>query len=148
MRRTISASAGLISSRFLSVSPRVSADALDIDHCFPWAAWPCDDLWNLLPAHRSVNQNQKRDKLPGVELLRSAQDRIQAWWEQGYLKAGNQVLPERFMTEVRATLPVIEHIESKLDDVFVALNLQQMRLRHDQQVPVWDPNISNLPNGV
>ena len=52
------------------------------------------------------------------------------------------------MTEVRATLPVIEHIESKLDDVFVALNLQQMRLRHDQQVPVWDPNISNLPNGV
>ena len=30
---------------------------------------------NLLPAHRNVNQNQKRDRLPGVELLRSAQDR-------------------------------------------------------------------------
>jgi SAM-dependent methyltransferase len=23
--------------------------SLDIDHCFPWAAWPCGDLWNLLP---------------------------------------------------------------------------------------------------
>ena len=25
---------------------------LDIDHMFPWTAWPCSDLWNLLPAHR------------------------------------------------------------------------------------------------
>ena len=32
------------------------------------------DLWNLLPAHRTVNQNEKRNKLPSVELLRSAQD--------------------------------------------------------------------------
>jgi hypothetical protein len=23
---------------------------LDIDHCLPWTAWPCGDLWNLLPA--------------------------------------------------------------------------------------------------
>jgi len=30
----------------------LSVDILDIDHCFPWAAWPCDDLWNLLPTHR------------------------------------------------------------------------------------------------
>jgi SAM-dependent methyltransferase len=58
----------------------LSVETLDVDHCFPWAAWPCDDLWNLLPAHRNVNQNQKRDKLPGVELLRSAQDQIQSWW--------------------------------------------------------------------
>ena len=34
----------------------LSTSSLDIDHCFPWAAWPCDDLWNLLPTHRSVNQ--------------------------------------------------------------------------------------------
>jgi SAM-dependent methyltransferase len=24
--------------------------SLDIDHCFPWTAWPCGDLWNLVPA--------------------------------------------------------------------------------------------------
>ena len=23
---------------------------LDIDQCLPWSAWPCGDLWNLLPA--------------------------------------------------------------------------------------------------
>jgi len=123
----------------------LSADALDIDHCFPWAAWPCDDLWNLLPAHRTVNQNQKRDKLPGVEVLRSAQDRIQEWWERGYLKAGNHVLPERFMTEARATLPIIEHAEFQLDDVFAALNMRQIRLKYDQQVPVWEPEVLKRP---
>jgi hypothetical protein len=26
----------------------LSARTLDIDHMFPWAAWPCGDLWNLL----------------------------------------------------------------------------------------------------
>ncbi len=123
----------------------LSADTLDIDHCFPWAAWPCDDLWNLLPAHRNVNQNQKRNKLPGVQLLRSAQNRIQKWWERGYLKAGNQVLPERFMAEAKATLPVIEHVEFQLDDVFAALNMQQIRLKHDQQVPVWEPESLKPP---
>jgi SAM-dependent methyltransferase len=118
----------------------LSAESLDIDHCFPWAAWPCNDLWNLLPAHRNVNQNQKRDKLPGVNLLRSAQNRIQDWWDKGYLSADNQVLPERFMTEAKATLPMIEHNHVRLDDVFAALNLQQIRLKHDQQVPVWEPH--------
>ena len=121
----------------------LSVVSLDVDHCFPWAAWPCDDLWNLLPAHREINQNQKRDKLPGVELLRSAQDRIQEWWEKGYLNAYNKVLPERFMTEAKATLPMIEHNDARLDDVFAALNLQQIRLRHDQQVPVWEPKHIN-----
>lgn len=117
----------------------LSVDDLDVDHCFPWAAWPCDDLWNLLPAHRNVNQNQKRDKLPGIELLRSSQGRIQEWWDKGYLKADNQVLSERFMTEAKATLPIIEQGGVHLDDVFAALNLQQIRLKHDQQVPIWNP---------
>ena len=54
----------------------LSPESLDVDHCFPWAAWPCGDLWNLLPTHRDVNQKQKREKLPSIELLRSAQDRV------------------------------------------------------------------------
>jgi len=118
----------------------LSANTLDIDHCFPWAAWPCDDLWNLLPAHRSVNQKQKRDRLPSSELLRSAQYRIEEWWVEGYLKAQNQALRERFLIEATATLPMIERDGAcGLSELFAALNLQQIRLRHDQQIPVWDP---------
>ena len=44
---------------------RLSRRNLDIDHCFPWAIWPCGDLWNLMPAHRQVNQHEKRNLLPG-----------------------------------------------------------------------------------
>jgi hypothetical protein len=77
--------------------------------------------------------------LPGIELLRSAQDRVQEWWDRGYLKANNQVLPERFMIEVKATLPIIEQGEVHLDDVFAALNLQWIRLKHDQQVSESNP---------
>ena len=53
----------------------LTGSSLDLDHCFPWALWPCDDLWNLGPAHREVKQQKKRDKLPGLELLQSAQQR-------------------------------------------------------------------------
>lgn len=77
---------------------------MDIDHCFPWAAWPCDDLWNLLPTHRVVNQHQKRDRLPGTDLLRAAQKRIEDWWGKAYLDAGHQDLTRRFITEATATL--------------------------------------------
>ena len=117
----------------------LSVDVLDIDHCFPWTAWPCDDLWNLLPTHRRVNQHQKRDKLPGAALLRYAQDRIRDWWDRGYLKARDQLLAEKFMIEARASLPIIEHHDAGLDDVLAALHLQQIRLERDQQVPVWNP---------
>jgi HNH endonuclease len=40
---------------------RLDARSLDIDHGLPWSAWPCSDLWNLLPAHRAVNQHQKNE---------------------------------------------------------------------------------------
>ena len=53
-------------------------ESLDIDHCFPWTAWPCGDLWNLLPAPPAVNRNAKRDRLPSA----AARDGIQAWWCQ------------------------------------------------------------------
>ncbi len=119
----------------------LAADTLDIDHCFPWSAWPCDDLWNLMPAHREVNQRQKRDRLPAAGLLRAAQDRIQAWWESGYLKTG-EALAARFQIEARASLPVLGTdagaAAATLDDVFDALALQQVRLRADQGLALWD----------
>ncbi|WP_198354339.1 HNH endonuclease domain-containing protein [Sphingomonas sp. MA1305] len=59
----------------------LSMQALDIDHCLPWSAWPCGDLWNLLPADRRVNQHQKRDRLPSQATLAAARSRIIHWWE-------------------------------------------------------------------
>ena len=60
----------------------LSRNTLDIDHMFPWTAWPCSDLWNLLPAHREVNQRLKRDRLPSATTLFRAEGRIIGWWSE------------------------------------------------------------------
>ena len=65
---------------------RLSADSLDVDHCLPWSAWPCGDLWNLVPADRRVNQHGKRDCLPSADALRAATGPIEAWWSAAYLR--------------------------------------------------------------
>ena len=117
----------------------LSQGTLDIDHCFPWAAWPCDDLWNLLPVHRDINQKKKREKLPGVKILQRARDRIQSWWDDGYVRSKDQVLRYRFFTEAKATLPAMERQGGSVDEVFAALQIQQVRLKDDQQIPVWEP---------
>lgn len=117
----------------------LSPKTLDIDHCFPWATWPCDDLWNLLPADMTINRNRKREKLPGAALLNSAQSRIIEWWGDGYLKANDELLPERFSTEAKSSLPVLREMSASAEDVFSALAIQRMRLQFDQQIPIWDP---------
>ena len=108
---------------------------LDIDHCLPWSAWPCGDLWNLLPSDRRVNQHQKRDRLPSFATLADARPRILAWWQQAWLN--DPALSDRFQREVAAALPV--EADPELDDVYTALEWRRLRLRQDQQVPEWTP---------
>ena len=116
---------------------RLSVDKLDIDHCFPWAAWPCGDLWNLLPTHRTVNQREKGDRLPSDRLLRAAQDRILGWWQDAYWADPNHALAERFMLEAAVSLPGVPAAETDLDGCYSALELQRLRLSQNQQVPEW-----------
>lgn len=117
---------------------RLTADNLDVDHCLPWSAWPCGDLWNLLPADRRVNQHGKRDRLPSADALRAARDAIAAWWQAAYLRPGDAVLPGRFAAEARASLPSLDAGTAfHPDDVQAAVMLQRMRLRQDQGVPEW-----------
>ena len=64
---------------------RINTKNVDIDHCFPFSAWPCEDMWNLMPSKRSINQYQKRDKLPSREILHQARERILDWWDVAYM---------------------------------------------------------------
>ncbi len=115
---------------------RLDQKSLDVDHCLPWIVWPCGDLWNLLPTHRKVNQNEKRARLPGDRLLRSAQDRVLNWWGSAYVD-GMPAISDRFWLEANSSLPSIHTGKGTLDDVFDAVCLQRIRLKHDQQVPEW-----------
>jgi len=115
----------------------ISVNNFDIDHCFPYSSWPCADMWNLMPAHRTVNQNDKREKLPTAELLIDSKDLIVEWWEKAYIEKP-QVYEDEFFTQARASLRV-ESTDHDLESVFDALRDQQHNLRVHQQIPQWSP---------
>jgi SAM-dependent methyltransferase len=116
---------------------KLTRDSLDIDHCFPWSAWPCGDLWNLLPADRSVNQRLKSDLLPSSGRLARAKELIFDWWDGGYLQNSNLLIGKQFRTEAAASLPGIAETPAP-EAIFDAMQVQRLRLHHDQQVPEWE----------
>jgi SAM-dependent methyltransferase len=123
---------------------RLAPSRLDIDHCLPWSAWPCGDLWNLMPATPRVNQHIKRDKLPSCAALAAARDEITAWWETGWL--ADAALAKRFEREVVAALPV--RPGDPLEDLFAGLEWRRLRLHQDQQVEEWaGPRSVPAPTG-
>ena len=130
-------------------SGRRLGSRFNIDHCFPWARWRCNDLWNLLPASPAVN-SEKHDKLPADLVLRRAKERIVDWWDAGYVRAENRLLTEQFALEASATLPTLDlptgnledvlaeaRLHHLLEDIFSAVSLQRLRLSNDQQIPEW-----------
>lgn len=106
---------------------------LDIDHCPPWSAWACGDLWNLLPTHRITNQREKRDLLPSAATLAGARAGIIDWWNGAW--RSEPALAERFIREVSATLPVLAGTSNEI--VFNGLAWRRLRLRQDQQLAEW-----------
>ncbi|MCC2652445.1 MAG: methyltransferase type 11 [Microvirga sp.] len=112
---------------------RLSVGTLDIDHCLPWSAWPCGDLWNLLPASRHANQRLKKDRLPSASALSAARERILRWWDLAW--RSDSALGPRFDREATAALPVSAGASS--DEIFAALEWRRLRLRQDQQVEEW-----------
>ena len=114
----------------------LSATALDIDHCLPWSAWPCSDLWNLLPSFPAVNRHNKRELIITGAALTEAKTRILAWWEQTYV-VGNSIVSARFSEEARSTLPILRDGSASLEDLFQALDFRRLRLRQDTQAAEW-----------
>ena len=110
--------------------------SLDMDHCLPWAAWPCADLWNIAPADRRLNRHAKGSLLPSAKLLQAAANGFLSWWSDAYLKTDSGTLP-RFVAEARASLPGLATSKASTDptEILSAMALQRLRLRHDQGVP-------------
>lgn len=110
----------------------------EIDHCFPFSAWPCNDLWNLLPSNSQVN-NKKSDRLPSADALESSKPLLLDWWDQAYRQC--DPLRATFEDEARSALPATEPSEDSLtlESVFDGLMFQQMVLKRDQQLREWQP---------
>ena len=117
-------------------SGRRLAESFEIDHCFPFAAWPCNDLWNLLPSSKKANQG-KRDRLPAPEALEKARPRMLDWWNLAYLQ--NSALAERFEDEGRSALPTSVSADGSVtpESLFEGVMIQQIVLKRDQQLAEW-----------
>jgi SAM-dependent methyltransferase len=75
-------------------SARQLRSDFDVDHVIPFALWQNNDLWNLLPAARSVNRD-KSDHLPERRLLRERRPVIRDYWQ-----VLHDAHPRRFSTEI------------------------------------------------
>ncbi|MCY3878344.1 MAG: class I SAM-dependent methyltransferase [Rhodobacteraceae bacterium] len=114
---------------------RLSSNQFDIDHCLPWAVWPCGDLWNLMPAHRMVN-NRKRDKLPSAKAMEAGMERILDWWQRAWQR--DEVTQRQFILEAQASLPALER-ETSIENLFEAVEFRRIAIRSDQQAEEWTP---------
>lgn len=73
--------------------------AFDVDHIIPFAVRRDSSLWNLVPAASRVN-NEKRDRLPTLERLEGAEDRIVAAWTMVH-----EWNPDRFRADAARLVP-------------------------------------------
>lgn len=111
-------------------------DEYDVDHCFPFAAWPCGDAWNLMPASRQVNI-QKSNRLVTQAALERASDTIGAWWQDAFLNQGDG-MRRQFFLEAAQTLPILVS-SPEPGDVIDAMKVHRIRLSKDQGLRAWEP---------
>lgn len=117
---------------------RLKADRYDIDHNIPWSAWACNDLWNLLPTDRTVNQRMKREALPSAHRLHDAVDRMFAWWSDG-IRSHSDQLDQQFCLEASCALPITTSRNDAVSNelIFEGVSAQRARLERDQQLKLW-----------
>ncbi|MYF11707.1 MAG: methyltransferase domain-containing protein [Gammaproteobacteria bacterium] len=107
--------------------------SFQIDHCFPWARWYNNDLWNLLPTKVNINRS-KLDKLPSSLAMSDARTHIIDWWSEAWEHSAQS---ERFFMEAGYSLPGLSGHRPSLDEIYQATLHQRARLKQDQQLVEW-----------
>jgi hypothetical protein len=115
---------------------RLRDDQYDVDHCFPFSAWPCGDAWNLMPASRLINI-QKSNCLVTQAALELASGTISNWWHDAFLSQGEEAC-RQFFLEASQTLPMLIASPAP-EDVIEAMQVHRIRLSKDQGLRPWEP---------
>ncbi|WP_281613147.1 HNH endonuclease domain-containing protein [Flammeovirga sp. SubArs3] len=84
----------------------------DTDHIIPYSYWKNNDIWNLLPSSKSIN-NKKSDKIPTTERLIKQKELILSTWKLTHTRYEQQ-----FEREVALSLNIIN---GSFEDIFNAL---------------------------
>ncbi len=104
----------------------------DIDHVLPFSVWYNNDLWNLLPADKKVN-NQKRDKIPSPNLIEKRADIIIDYWKR-YEQRWNH----RFKNELDVSLLNSNQSTRSHDSAIVSLIQKASYLIYDRGFQSYD----------
>ncbi|XDF79684.1 class I SAM-dependent methyltransferase [Aliivibrio fischeri] len=91
-----------------------------VDHCLPFAYWPNNDHWNLLPSSQSLNL-KKSDKVPSRDRLEKSKSTILDWWQLAWQTPSEQ---QRFFNEATLSLPNIPQQCRDFEEVFDAMGFQ------------------------
>lgn len=108
-----------------------------VDHCFPFSAWPCNDLWNLMPASPKVNL-EKSDRLVTSARLSEARGLIETWWQTGYFREAPVSYAKRFRREALASLPLLDDNAVFFESMFEAMQLKRQAIKLNQNLQDWD----------
>ena len=123
------------SQKCLTTRDQASSN-VQIDHCFPFARWPNNDLWNLLPTDAKTNL-AKSDRLPTQQRMASAKEPISHWWQTAWLDNNDELITKQFFAQANIALPGLNSDNTSIDDLFEALALQRGRLKDMQQLREW-----------
>ena len=105
----------------------------EVDHCLPFAYWPNNDLWNLLPA--SVQENgSKSDRVPSRPRLNNARSHILDWWQLAWSDERER---QQFFIEAHLSLPNIPRHCRSHEEVFESMQDQILGVRQRLQVGEW-----------
>ena len=86
----------------------------DVDHVLPFSVWFNNDLWNMLPTDRVLNQQKKKDKIPTRKLIEKCSDIIVNYW-----KDYRQAMPLLFKSQMEVSLVGANVLEHKLFDAAI-----------------------------
>ncbi|QIZ78594.1 class I SAM-dependent methyltransferase [Ferrimonas lipolytica] len=104
-----------------------------IDHCLPFAYWPNNDFWNLLPSSDQENST-KSARVPTQYRLNASQDRILNWWQLAYSDEG---LQRCFFQQAVLSLPNLAIECTEFGAVFDAMSLQIQGVKSRLMIGEW-----------
>jgi len=104
----------------------------EIDHVIPFSIWKNNDLWNLLPASKRVN-NKKRDKIVTAKTIYARQHSIISYW-----RLYKESFPERFNIQISRALGASGSDWEKVS-IDGLVNICE-RLARTRGLDRWSPN--------
>ncbi|WP_298444264.1 class I SAM-dependent methyltransferase [uncultured Ferrimonas sp.] len=111
----------------------LAAHQRHMDHCLPFAYWPNNDDWNLLPS--SAQENLKKSaRLPSQYRLNASKTRILDWWQLAFAEPTEQ---RRFFQQASLSLPNLPLGCGEFEAVFEAMSFQCQGVKSRLLVREW-----------